>query len=56
MTIKKYDWKITAKKFGLVLLEVAILGGIAYATKTPEVMLALPFLKAAENWLKNRNK
>ncbi len=56
METTKYNWKITAKKFGWALLEVLILGGIAYAIKTPELMLALPFLEATKNWLKNKNK
>ena len=50
-----YDWKITAKKFGLILVEVLIAGAIAYFTGRQEFIGLVPLFEAARNWFKHRN-
>ena len=49
------NWKITAKKFGIILVEVIIAGAIVYFTERPEYLVLIPLLEAARNWWKHRN-
>jgi len=52
----KYDWKKTAKKFGMVAIYV-ILAGVASVYGDSQWYLAIaPTLVGFENWLKHRNR
>jgi len=51
----RYDWKITAKKFGIITTEVLIAGLLAEATDIPALLALVPFAEALRNYLKNRN-
>lgn len=64
---KKYDWKITAKKFGLqflwgaaLLLSTILIEALSSFDAPQEwiayIGLALAFLRALENWLKHSGK
>jgi hypothetical protein len=55
MAKAKYDWKITVKKAGIVLVEVLIAGALAYVMERPELMLLAPCIEAVRNWWKNKN-
>ena len=50
-----YDWKITAKKFGVSLVQVLIAGLISWATENPMYMGLVPVLEGLRNYWKNRN-
>ena len=50
----KYNWKITAKKFGIIALEVVVAGLIVYATDHPEFLVIVPLAEAVRNWIKHR--
>ena len=52
--MKKYDWKITAKKFLYALGEILIAGTLVYVTDKPEFLLIVPVLEAIRNWWKHR--
>ncbi len=49
-----FDWKIWLKKVSLTVLAVVIVGGASVWANKPWFLLALPLLKALENWLKHR--
>lgn len=51
-----YDWKITAKKFGIIALEVIIAGLLVYFTENNIFLSLIPLLEAGKNWLKHRKK
>jgi len=51
---KPYDWKITANKFFVILVQILIAGGLAYATDHPEFMALVPIIEAFRNWWKHR--
>lgn len=56
MVNKKYDWKITLKKFVFISFEILLAGWIVLATERPEFIFLVPLLEAAKNWIKHRNK
>lgn len=51
----KYDWKLTAKKFGIVLVEIVLAGTIVYFTDNALFLGIVPLLEAARNYLKHKN-
>lgn len=53
MMANKYDWKITAKKFGWSFLQIVVVGFIAYATETPELLVFVPIAEAVKNFIKH---
>jgi len=52
--MKKYNWKITAKKFGIIALEILVAGVLSYATDHPEFLVIVPLAEAFRNWIKHR--
>lgn len=55
MTTKKYDWKKTAMKGWIVLVEVLIAGTIAYISDNPALLIVAPILEIGLDWLKHKN-
>jgi ABC-type sulfate transport system permease component len=53
--MSKYNWKITATKFGIVTAEIFVSGVIVYLTDIQAFLFLVPFAEAARNYLKNRN-
>jgi hypothetical protein len=51
----KYDWKLTAKKFGWSALIVIVSGLIVYWQNDVKYIALIPFLTALLDWLKHRN-
>ena len=51
---KKYNWKITAKKFFWALAEIVVAGLLVYFTKRPEFLALVPIVEAIRNWLKHK--
>ena len=49
-----YEFKKTAKKFLVALVEVVIAGLIVYVTERPEFMFLVPLFEAIRNYWKNR--
>jgi len=54
MMAKKYDLKITAKKFLWTFAEIVVAGFIAYATDHPEFLVIVPLAEAVRNWIKHK--
>lgn len=54
--MKKYDWKKTAKKAGIIAGEIIIAGTIAYLTDYQLFLAIVPALEALRNYWKHRNK
>ena len=52
---KKFDWKITAKKFGIEFVKIFLVGFIAYAQDDIKFIAILPFVNAVLNIIKNYN-
>lgn len=48
-----YDWKITLRKFVETLVEILIVGTIAYLTQNELYLFLLPLLEALRNYLKH---
>ena len=53
MMANKYDWKITAEKFGWAFAEVVVAGLIVYLTDRAEFLVLVPVFEAFRNWLKH---
>lgn len=49
-----FNWRITAKKFGIILLDVLLAGAIVHATDNQIYLALVPALTALRNWLKHR--
>lgn len=49
-----FDWKIWAKKVGLTAFAVLIAGGVSVWRDSPYWLIALPILKAVENYWKHK--
>ena len=49
----QYDFKITLKKFFIILVEVIIAGAIVYLTENQLFLVLVPVLEAVRNWLKH---
>jgi hypothetical protein len=49
----KYDPKITAKRFFIILAEVIIAGAIVYLTDNQLWLVLVPVLEALRNWFKH---
>lgn len=52
---QKYDWKKTLKKVGWSLAEILVVGSIAFVTERPELLVLIPLLEGAKNYIKHRN-
>ena len=50
---KKYNWFITFKKFGIVLVEIFLAGYIAYAVDQPALLGLVPIAEAVRNFIKH---
>jgi hypothetical protein len=48
-----YDWKITVKKFGILLIYTLVAGILTLKTENPYFMVAVPILGALQNYLKH---
>lgn len=55
MMEKKYDWKKTAVKAGIVAGEVIVAGVIAYIADNPALIFFAPIFEAVLDYLKHRN-
>ncbi len=51
-----FDWKLTVKKFGIVLVEVLVSGTIMYLTDNNYYIFLIPFLEATRNVLKHKTE
>jgi len=51
---KKYDWKITAKKFLWAFVEVVIAGALVYTTEHVEFLALVPVIEGIKNWIKHK--
>jgi len=54
--MKKFNWKITGKKFLYSFIEVLCIGFIAYATDKPSLLVLIPVAEALKNIIKNKDK
>jgi len=51
---KKYNWKITAKKFLWSFAEVLAAGAIAICTERGEFLFLIPVFEAVRNYTKHK--
>lgn len=51
----KFDWKITAKKVGIVTLEVLLAGVAVYFTDNQICLVIVPVIEAVRNTIKHWN-
>lgn len=51
---QEYDWKKTAKKFGVDFGIVFLTGLISVWQNDPKYLVFIPVIKAVLNWLKHR--
>ena len=49
-----YNWKITAKKFLIILAEVMLAGSIVYLTDNHLWLILVPALEALRNYIRHR--
>jgi hypothetical protein len=52
---KKYDWKKTAVKVGIVAGEILAAGVIAYIADKPALIFLAPIFEAVLDYLKHKN-
>lgn len=50
---KKYNWMLTARKFGIVTAEILLAGGIAYFMDNSIFLGIVPLLEAFRNFIKH---
>ncbi|HKZ49677.1 MAG TPA: hypothetical protein VJ110_01610 [Candidatus Nanoarchaeia archaeon] len=49
-----YNWKKGGLKFLIVFAEVVVAGALIYVTERPELIVLVPILEFARNWIKHR--
>ena len=54
MMANKFNWKITAKKFGFSLIEILAAGTLVYITDKPYLLFLVPVAEAVRNWIKHK--
>ena len=54
MKKQEYEWKKTAKKAGRVLAEIILVGTLAYITEIPQLLLLVPVVEAAIDYIKHK--